>query len=580
MTNNLCNGTKGIVHSIDGEDPIINFNGKLYRIKKTTFEVFDTRQDKVRASRVQYPLKLAFCLTVHKAQGRTEPFLEVDCFSFFAPGQLGVAIGRAVSLDNLRVRNYSPDCANIKHLPHVYGFYQACNNDCMLFDDLSCCRPTIQDGNRTGEKNIPTTTLPTVNPWAEADVLNQCSSVPSCSDDVTFDLSDCPPPESITVEQERLVHFVGNIYSKVNAILPRDGQNKDAWASAFRLFHQYLLSVEYKQLLCLLFQTSTVSPVCNKYATKLTFSVHHAIVAARAETIREQKENAGECKEAPKVQEMSDIAKAKIRYVAGACLSRITTRLRSRALSDITNTVHSASRKQAYTQQRLLTGLRISESHIIASTSEPASLSEIDYKQSSTRGLFHVPDNVFQFFLKLHATTSKYLSHSQFDAHRDKAFTVCREKVFDDQELLSLWSILFPLDDDSCTEQEIEFSQGLVQELYCLVSEHYIRICFVDALHEVKEKLPKTKKQALRAKIEGATKVKVSVKPEQKRKNEATQVFNCPICHKVCAEEPQSRSECSIGCDGCSEWFHLSCAKVSNPKKIRKWFCFECARTH
>ena len=89
----------------------------------------------------------------------------------------------------------------------------------------------------------------------------------------------------------------------------------------------------------------------------------------------------------------------------------------------------------------------------------------------------------FQFFMKLYAT-SKYLSHSQFDAHQDKAFTVCRGNVFDDRELLSLWSRLFPLDDDSCTEQEIELSQRLVHELYCQVSEHYIRICFVDALHK------------------------------------------------------------------------------------------------
>ena len=111
-------------------------------------------------------------------------------------------------------------------------------------------------------------------------------------------------------------------------------------------------------------------------------------------------------------------------------------------MSDITNAVDSASRKQVYTQQRLLNGLRISESHIIANTSEQASLSEIDYKQSSTRGPFHVLDNFFQFFMKLYATTSKYLSHSQFDAHQDKAFTVCRENVFDDRELLSRWSTL------------------------------------------------------------------------------------------------------------------------------------------
>ena len=39
------------MHSIDGYDPIIDSNGKLYSLSKVMFEVFDTRQDKVRASR-------------------------------------------------------------------------------------------------------------------------------------------------------------------------------------------------------------------------------------------------------------------------------------------------------------------------------------------------------------------------------------------------------------------------------------------------------------------------------------------------------------------------------------------------
>ena len=578
MTKGLCNGTKGIVQSIDGDDPIINFNGKLYTLSKVLFEVFDTRQDKVRASRFQYPLKLAFCLTVHKAQGRTEPYLEVDCFSFFAPGQLGVAIGRAVSIKNLRVRNYSPNCATIKHLPHVYEFYDTCDIEGtgVSVDDFSCCRPEAEDGNRTGPAIPPTTDEPSVDPWANVSQLSRSSPSQPQHDDM-FDLSECPPPEGITVNQERLVQYVGSMHDTVSALLPRDGQGKDAWASAFRLFHQYLLSVEYKQRLCLLFETTSVSPVCNRYATKLAFSVHHAIVAARADAIRERNENAGKCSESPKSHDLSDIAKAKIRYLAGACMSRITTRLRGKALSDITNTIHSTSRKHAYDQHKLLAGLRVSETHVTASTSEPASLSEIDYKQSSTRGLFHIPDNVFHFFLELHVTARMYLTHSNFDAHQGNAFTVCRQKVFDDAELHRQWCALFPLE-ETRSDLENELSQGLINELYNQVAEHYIRICFVDALHEMKEKLPKTKKQALRAKIEGATKVKVCVKPEQKRKNESIQMFHCPVCKDICVEEPQSRSESSIGCDGCNEWFHLPCAKVSNPKKIKKWFCVGCTK--
>ena len=39
---------------------------------------------KVLACWVQYPLKLAFALTVHRAQGQKFACVEIDCYSFFS----------------------------------------------------------------------------------------------------------------------------------------------------------------------------------------------------------------------------------------------------------------------------------------------------------------------------------------------------------------------------------------------------------------------------------------------------------------------------------------------------------------
>ena len=216
----------------------------------------------------------------------------MDCYGFFAPGQLGVAIGRAVSTDHLRVRNYSSDYAKIKYLPHVYDFYTQCNDEDVLLDDLSSCRPTIHEVIDIQEKTTPTAIEFLENLWSAADTLNKATSVdelPRSSAEVTFDLCDYQPPAEVTVKQEILVRFVSIIHTTLNLLLPGNGQSKDTWASAFRKFHQYLLSVEYKQHLCLLFQTPFVSPVCKRYATKLVFTIHHAIVVARAKTIRKTK---------------------------------------------------------------------------------------------------------------------------------------------------------------------------------------------------------------------------------------------------------------------------------------------------
>jgi TPR repeat protein len=59
-----------------------------------------------RASRLQVPLILAWSLTVHKSQGSSLDFVDVDCKDFFAEGQVYVALSRARSKEGMRVRNF------------------------------------------------------------------------------------------------------------------------------------------------------------------------------------------------------------------------------------------------------------------------------------------------------------------------------------------------------------------------------------------------------------------------------------------------------------------------------------------
>lgn len=103
----------GTVHHLErGSPPVINFSVNLVTVSKTTFKVYDSRQQKTLGSRTQIPLILAFALTVHRAQGQTLHHVEVDCYSFFAPGQMGVAIGRVVTTSGLRILNFNQKAAS------------------------------------------------------------------------------------------------------------------------------------------------------------------------------------------------------------------------------------------------------------------------------------------------------------------------------------------------------------------------------------------------------------------------------------------------------------------------------------
>ena len=327
--------------------------------------------------------------------------------------------------------------------------------------------------------------------------------------------------------------------------------------------------------MCILFKTSNVSPPCNRYATQVVFKINELVIARRADSVRQsqahnQNTSTDDC------SEISDAGKAKVRYIAGACLSTVTKRLKVKALSDITNTINSPKRRYAYAQQRIIGSLRISEANITAETSCPTSLTEIQRRQAESKSLYHIPDRVFDFFINMHTAVTMHLCTASFDLNGKKTFFTCRETIFNNDMLKAEWFKLFPKA-DSNDETEQDLSERLVLELFLQVCEHYVRISFVEALHAVKEQLPKTKKQALRAKVAGATKTKC-VKPASKRKSVDTVEFKCPVCDRVCIDNPTCDADSSIGCDGCDRWHHQSCAKVEGVYKRKEWFCEHCAR--
>ena len=79
------------------------------RIKVVMPEDFDSELYMVgKATRRQVPLRLAWALTIHKAQGQTLDQVIVDLDGAFDNGQVYVALSRARDTKGLQVRNYEP----------------------------------------------------------------------------------------------------------------------------------------------------------------------------------------------------------------------------------------------------------------------------------------------------------------------------------------------------------------------------------------------------------------------------------------------------------------------------------------
>uniref|UniRef100_A0A7S2PDZ7 ATP-dependent DNA helicase n=1 Tax=Leptocylindrus danicus TaxID=163516 RepID=A0A7S2PDZ7_9STRA len=78
--------------------------------------------DQTVCSRYQVPLRLAWCLSIHKSQGMTIPHLTCNLQGVFEYGQGYVALSRATKLELLTLRGFNEKC--IKAHPKVKEFYK------------------------------------------------------------------------------------------------------------------------------------------------------------------------------------------------------------------------------------------------------------------------------------------------------------------------------------------------------------------------------------------------------------------------------------------------------------------------
>ena len=107
------NGTLGEVTWLSGDRVEVRLtDGSVHEVERVTWQTFEYRLDRagdrIVAHEVghftQYPLMLAWAVTIHKSQGKTLGSILVDFgWGAFAPGQTYVALSRCRSLDDLRL---------------------------------------------------------------------------------------------------------------------------------------------------------------------------------------------------------------------------------------------------------------------------------------------------------------------------------------------------------------------------------------------------------------------------------------------------------------------------------------------
>ena len=132
LNKGLANGACGTIKNLTTASIDVLFdNGIRVNLEPIDFEYQQESRPKI--IRKQYPLRLAYGITIHKSQGMTFDRLVVNFNKIFDYGQAYVALSRTRSLEGLIIKGFNHN--KIVANPKVINFYNELKKDknCLIF---------------------------------------------------------------------------------------------------------------------------------------------------------------------------------------------------------------------------------------------------------------------------------------------------------------------------------------------------------------------------------------------------------------------------------------------------------------
>ncbi len=104
----FVNGTRGVVAGFAGSGlPVVRLaNGNIIEVETDSWRIEEN--GKIKAELVQIPLRLAWAITIHKSQGMSLDYAEIDLSKTFTYGMGYVALSRVRTLAGIRLVGFEP----------------------------------------------------------------------------------------------------------------------------------------------------------------------------------------------------------------------------------------------------------------------------------------------------------------------------------------------------------------------------------------------------------------------------------------------------------------------------------------
>lgn len=197
LSSSAVNGSVGTIVRFDnryddlGLKPVVQFldhndNEFEVSLNRVTWETI-TPDRKIESSRTQFPIILAWALTIHKSQGQTIDRLRVDLDGIFEVGQTYVALSRAHKSSRLQVTNFNP--SRVKASASCRNFHRELKDDVdpravdRLIDTID------QYAARAARQTLDLQALSSTKPWDKTNP-DSAEAEPTGQDEAMIELEE------------------------------------------------------------------------------------------------------------------------------------------------------------------------------------------------------------------------------------------------------------------------------------------------------------------------------------------------------------------------------------------------------
>ena len=417
-SNSLKNGTVGMDKHTKA---LVWFeNEGIVPIGKETWNNNDERGQKI-GSVCQYPIIVAYVITCYKSQGLTLDSVVVHCSTEFVPGLIYVSSSRVRSASHIQMVNFKPSQLLKQPQEAIDICSTALGNPVA---DLSCCRILVHDQLN---RHVSTLAKPPNDKFNHNKVYSMLLSLKKVDPRAPFAVAKNKLIDTLVMVKklDGISTFINLMWFQsfrfIEGHLVENQReyilemSRENFSKATAKLNEFFGSQLYSEMVSCLVEgiTSELFPIHRALASQLSVMIYWEFFEHMKEVMKKDRE------EEPvffNVGEVGASGKAKVRHVGGWAIKKLL----SKARKYVTRNMLSASRETLSTVRKHITLCEIIEENLVVPYAKleehsiyQESLEVTESLQYRNRGLIHILENAFVFFMALEQQRVSLLNHTK-----------------------------------------------------------------------------------------------------------------------------------------------------------------------